>query len=227
MENIMDYAQGLNASKEIKEWLNTTAKKKLKENKTNTEKLEHIVDYLVSAAAPVRLRRMSYNDAERKAEEWSKANQKKGRGLVDTEKDISVVHDFLDGTTIVRLLTKQALQREGFLMNHCVGGYDPNNEDVHIYSYRDKKNIPHATFEVQRSYNEIVQIKGKGNGSIHPKYVNPILTFLKTISMDVRPSDMKHLGYYHLPKEHLDFVKSFDKTFSSQIVAIHGEHYAF
>ncbi len=70
-----------------------------------------------------------------------------------------------------------------------------------IYSYRDSKNIPHATFEVKRKdglinqINQINQIKGKGNGPIHPKYIHPILAFLKSIGMNIRPNDMSYIEY--------------------------------
>jgi hypothetical protein len=122
--------------------------------------------------------------------------QKRGQHLVDTDDDLKVIHDFGDGTRIVELLTKSAYEREGFLMRHCLGGYDP--ERTTAYSYRDEKNRPHATFEVTRDGEEISQIKGRGNGPIHPKYIEPILTFLEAVGKDVSTHDMKYLGYYHV-----------------------------
>lgn len=220
------YAAHLNASAEVMSWLHTAGKKALTKNLTDTYEMEHILDFLVSTSAPLRLQKMSFADAKRKAEEWSKANQKKGKGLIDDEADIETIHDFLDGTRIVRLKTKKALQREGFLMSHCVGGYTPEDEDCHIYSYRDAKNMPHATFEVRKSNDEIVQIKGKGNGSIHPKYVHPILTFLKTIGMEIRPYDMVNLGYHHIDKSHLELIKRYEGAMK-QVVVISGESYVY
>jgi hypothetical protein len=184
-----------------------------------------VIDYFLSGAAPTRLQKMSVVDAKRKAKEWSERNQNKGRGLTDSADDIETIHDFLDGTRIVRLKTKQAYQREGFFMAHCVGGYDPANGDCHIYSYRDKKNEPHATFEVRKKNNEIVQIKGKGNGPIHPKYIHPILAFLQSIGMEIRPDDMKNIGYYVLPDEHLDFLRRFPEAWK-QVTMIQGKAYA-
>ncbi len=173
-----------------------------------------------------RLLKMSFVDAKRKTLEWSQAQQKKGKHLKDSDDDVETIHDFLDGTRIVRLKTKKALQREGFLMGHCVGGYSIDNKNQHIYSYRDAKNMPHATFEVQKKNNEIMQIKGKGNGAIHPKYIHPILAFLKTIGMTIRPSDMANLGYYHLDEIHLPFLKRFEAA-NKQLVMINGDAYAF
>lgn len=230
-ENLLNYANHLNASAEVLGWLNTTGAKVLRsafydltQRRYETE-LEHILDYLVSSAAPKRLQKMSFKDAQRKAAEWSASQQKKGRGLKDSDDDIETIHDFLDGTRIVKLKSKAALQREGFLMGHCVGGYTLS-ESCHIYSYRDAKNMPHATFEVSKRDNEIVQIKGKGNGAIHPKYIHPILAFLKAIGMDVRPHDMVNLGYHHLNENHKNALKLWPDAFK-QTVVISGETYAY
>lgn len=232
LEDLEKYASHLSASPEVLGWLRTAGNKALTKsfhsssfNKCQSD-LEHVLDFLVSPAAPKRLQKMSFADAKRKAAEWSKANQKKGRDIVDSDEDLETIHDFLDGTKIVKLKTKKALQREGFLMGHCVGGYNPDNVNCHIYSYRGSKNMPHATFEVQKANNEIVQIKGKGNGTIHPKYIHPILAFLKSVGMDIRPSDMVNLGYFHIQKEHVEFLNRYEKA-KEQIVMISGEAYAF
>lgn len=71
-----------------------------------------------------------------------------------------------------------------------------------------------------------MQIKGKGNGDIHPKYINPILEFLKVIGFDIRTNDMKHLGYYHVHEDHIEFLKMFDGI-NKQLTEINGEHYAY
>lgn len=226
IEQLEEYAKQLNANEEILLWLTTTGKKALKTEKADASSLEHILDFFVSTAAPRRLQKMSIVDAKKKAEEWSKANQKKGRDLIDGDEDIETLHAFPDGTKIVRLKTKKALSREGFLMSHCVGGYDVNRENCHIYSYRDAENFPHATFEVSKLDNEIIQIKGKGNGPIHPKYIHPILAFLKAIGMDVRPTDMINLGYHHIHKDHVEFLQNIVGA-NEQMATINGETYAF
>lgn len=230
IENLEKYANGMNASDEVLSWLRTTGKKALTKGFSSlgspTEsQVEHILDFLVSPDAPTRLQKMSFQDAKRKAKEWSEKNQKKGRNLKDGDEDIELVHDFLNGTKIVKLKTKSAFQREGFLMNHCVGGYSPNTDDMNIYSYRDEKNMPHATFEVRKNGGEITQIKGKGNGPIHPKYIHPILAFLKSVGMDIRPTDMVNLGYHFIDKHHLDFLKTIPSAWK-QITVINGDAYA-
>lgn len=232
IEQIEGYAKALNANQEVMSWISTTGKKTATKAFVALtyvkciEDLEHIVDYFVSPAAPTRLQKMSFVDAKRKAKEWSESNQKKGRGLIDSEDDIETIHDFKDGKKIVRLKTKKALQREGFFMSHCVGGYQPDSNDFHIYSYRDEKNIPHATFEIRKQNQEIVQIKGKGNGPIHPKYIHPILAFLEVIGMKVRPDDMINLGYHYINKDHLNFLKQYPEAIK-QVADINGELYAY
>jgi hypothetical protein len=225
LESLVNYAKGMSANDEVIFWVTSVGKSALVKRKVLLSELEHIIDYLVSGAAPTRLRKLNYIDAKRKADDWTKANQKKGRHLKDQNEDTEMIHDFLDGTSIVRLKTKQAFQREGFLMNHCVGGYSAEDKNCLIYSYRDSKNIPHATFEVRKSDGVINQIKGKGNGPIHPKYIHPILAFLKSIGMEIRPNDMQNLGYYHLAKDHLEYLKQSDCAWA-QVTMINGEAYA-
>jgi hypothetical protein len=206
-------------------WINTVLKNYLKKHREDQSEIEHIIDYLVSDKAPKRLGRMSYKEAKVNAKKWTDASQKKGRGLKDSSEDIEVVHDFFDGYKIVKLLTKKAFQREGSAMSHCLAGYGVG-DGVEIYSYRDAKNMPHATFEVRKEGGEILQIKGKGNGSIHPKYITPILSFLDLVGQTVRPSEMKNLGYHHVPK---DMVPMFNliKGASEKMKTIKNEHYFF
>lgn len=225
---LINYATHLLASSESINWLNTTGIKALKAGKVSQSELEHVLDYLVSNAAPKRLQKMSISTALKSTEKWSSANQKKGKHLQDSQDDIETVHDFLNGSKIVKLKTKQALQREGFLMSHCVGSYDVHRPGIEIYSYRDAKNMPHATFEVAKNQGQIMQImqiKGKGNGEIHPKYIHPILAFLQNIGMQIRPLDMRNLGYYYVDKSHIEFLKQLE--INNQLVAIAGEYYVY
>lgn len=208
MDKINEYAKYLGVNEEILYWINSAGKKAINRRKIQESDLEHVLDFFVSLKGPKKLRRMSVDDALRLSKKWSIGNQKRGRNLTDSEEDTEIIHDFLDGNKIVKLLTKKSLEREGFLMNHCVGGYSVNS-DLQIYSYRDNKNTPHATFEVRKNGEEIVQIKGKGNGPIHPKYIHPILQFLKSIDVDIRPNDMKNLGYYVVEDSVAEFLKNY------------------
>lgn len=226
IDKYIDYANAFGASDEVLNWIRTTLNKGLtKKVVISQDEIEHVLDYLCSDKAPKRLMKMSITQAKSNTAKWVKTNQKKGRNLVDSDKDIKSIHDFSDGSRIVELLTNKAFKREGFLMSHCLGGYSVDS-DKKIYSYRDTKNIPHATFEVVRNNNEVMQIKGKGNGEIHPKYIDPILTFLASIDQAPRPSEMKNLGYYHINKESYALVKAI-KGYENQVTYIHGEMYAY
>lgn len=222
---MIEYAKQIGASKEVLGWCETVLAARAKKKAVDQTEAEHIIDFLISDAAPKRLRKMSYAQAKSGADKWTKAQQKKGRDLVDSPEDLEAIHDFGDGTKIVKLLTKKAYQREGFFMAHCVGSYAP--ESMTVYSYRDAKNEPHATFEVAKSDGEIRQIKGKGNGPIHPRYIDPILTFLKAIGMDIRPHDMKNLGYTHVNEEAKEILAMFvDRDGKpAPLVEIRGETY--
>ena len=226
IEYTTSYACTMGARTEVILWIKQNLGAAEKKGKVyRRDKLEHIIDYLVSPFAPKRLLKMSIAQAELAADKWSKSNQKKGRNIVDSDSDLAVIHEYPNGSRIVRLLTKDAFKREGFMMSHCLGGMTIS-PDIDIYSYRDKNNNPHATFEVRKNGGEITQIKGKGNGHIHPKYITPILDFLISIDKKPRPSEMKNLGYYHIDKAHHDFVRRIacaDKF----TIALHGELYAY
>jgi hypothetical protein len=223
VETLIKYANSLNASQEIIDWLNTVGKASLKKEAVTVSRLEHIIDWLNSDTAPKRLRRLSIKDAIRLSVNWMELNKRKGRDLDDTSDDIKTFIKFPDGTSIVELVTTSAFKREGALMSHCLGGYSIR-DNFKIYSLRDSKNHPHATFEVATGKGEVLQIKGKGNGSIHPKYIFKVLDFLKELKIDIRPSEMKNLGYYEIPEIHFPLVaKNLGKNES--IVKINNVNY--
>lgn len=225
LDSYIQYAKGMGANDEVLAWINQTLAASLKKKRPLSQTaIEHILDYLVSQSAPKRLLKMSISQAKLSADKWSKAQQKKGSHIIDGEKDISPIHEYADGSKIVKLLTAEAFKREGFLMKHCLGGYSPKS-DIDIYSLRDSKNQPHATFEVRKSGGEITQIKGKGNGPIHPKYIMPILDFLTAIGQKPRPQEMRNLGYYFIDPVHHEFVRSISGS-EKQLTVIHGDLYA-
>jgi hypothetical protein len=186
--NYTEYAKSLNANVEVLSWIEHTLANYLKKNEENQGEIEHIIDYLISPEAPQKnLTAMSYNDAKKNTERWVTLMNKRATHIKETAEDTKVVLDFKNGFKIVRLVGKNAYQREGLLMGHCVGSYFGNKKE--IYSLRDKNNMPHCTMEKDQ------QIKGKGNGDIHPKYIDYVVRFLEHVGMKVRDSEMKHLGY--------------------------------
>jgi len=190
MEKYNKYAKHIGADEYIVKWVNTTLKNYLEKNESSTEEVEHILDYLVLSKKKVS--KMSYKEAKSLADKWMKIQIKKGNNIKESEEDTEVILDFKDGFKIVKLIGENAYKREGYLMSSCVASYYGNNKE--IYSLRDNKNMPHCTME----YNQ--QVKGKGNGDIHPKYIKYIVEFLEYMKMTVGENEMKHLGYINIQK---------------------------
>jgi hypothetical protein len=190
-------------TQQIKDWLQTVVAKQLKPRYNQSgeqlptpeyQDIEHILDYLHSDEAPRRINtRLSYKQAKEQSEAWTKALIKKAADVVETEDDVETVYEE-EGFRWVKLVGKNAFEREGNLMRHCVGNYF-GKQDTTIYSLRDYKNNPHCTIEYRSSVN---QIKGKGNGSIHPKYVKYVLQFLKYLDVPIGSHDLANLGYIDL-----------------------------
>lgn len=182
-----EYAETFNGRPEVVSWINTTLSNYLKKNQPTQGEVEHILDYLLSDDSPKRLERMSYGEALSNTEQWNRRQQKLGSDIQELPEDTEIALDFGDGFKIVKLIGENAYKREGFLMGHCVASY--YEKEAEIYSLRDSKNKPHCTIERDR------QIKGKGNGDIHPKYIDYVVKFLEHIGMKVSDHEMLHLGY--------------------------------
>jgi len=219
---VLEYAKTLNANSEVIWWLEHTGRAVLKKDQASESDLEHIIDWMVSGDAPQRLKKMSLKDAVKKTDDWVKKNIERGSQIEEKESDLETFIDFGDGFKFMQLLTKNSFQREGSLMSHCLGGYNPAS-DLKIYSLRDSKNNPHCTIEV-RGDKEVNQIKGKGNGSIHPKYINYVLDFLEKVGMKIRPNEMQNLGYHHVDEIHLDFIKQ--RGLEKELVKVRDNYYA-
>lgn len=190
----MKYLQ-LVKNDEIKYWVKHNLKNYLEKNQENVSEIEHIIDFLHSDAAPKRLKKMSYKEANEGAKRWVKTMVKKGALLQDVEDvDYDVIIDFNDGFKLVLLKSQLAFDREGSLMSHCVSSYFDKSSK--IYSLRDSKNMPHCTLEIPEGAKSFNQCKGKGNGPIHHKYIKYILETMKHFKIDMRDSEMSNLGYF-------------------------------
>jgi hypothetical protein len=180
-EELIKYARGLGARENVIDLIES-----IYDNQDQGE-FEHIIDYLIHKDFD-NLSWASYNLLSKKSKKWVRMlNQ--NVATIDEEHgvDIETILDFQDGYRFVKLLSKNAYTREGNLMSHCVSDY--YNRDVEIYSLRDSFNKPHCTIEKDR------QIKGKGNGSISPKYIDYVVKFLEWTGMAVRDNEMSNLGY--------------------------------
>jgi hypothetical protein len=181
MKELINYARGLNAKDNVIQLI-----EKLYDNQ-NVSDFEHIIDYLVFKNFDD-LSWTSYDLLLNKSNKWIKQLSKNVVRIDEEEGiDIKTVLDFEDGFRFVKLISEKSYKREGSLMSHCVASY--YNRNVEIFSLRDNFNKPHCTIEKN------MQIKGKGNGDISPKYVDYVVKFLEFIGMKVRDSEMEHLGY--------------------------------
>jgi hypothetical protein len=218
---ILKYANGFNAKNNVLEWLENN----VTEDSPQGE-VEHIIDYMVNNDKDYSNK--SYNRMVKDSNKWMDAQIQKGKGKKEIEgKDIETIKKWKDGFRFVKLISKKSYELEGFRMHHCLSSYYGKNDE--IYSLRDKNNKPHATL----SRNSL-QIKGYGNGSIHPKYVKYNVEFLKELGLEVRDSEMENLGYYNLEKFkkylHKDTIKElFDKKYwfkGNKLLDKNGEIFA-
>jgi hypothetical protein len=195
---IIKFAQGVGVAQDVYDWLDRIVF--VSDKQYEQSEIEHILDYLASYERPKKLERATYEQMKKNAEKWNKSLIKKGEAIKESNDDTKVVLDFKDGFKFVKLVGRKAYEREGFLMRHCVGSYFGKNEE--IYSLRDSENIPHATLSSNSQ-----QIKGKGNGVIHPKYINYVVEFLEHLGVEVKDSEMKNIGYVNVKTIKDDNIK--------------------
>lgn len=221
LHELLDQVQ----KEETKKYINITIAARFKKHpETSQGDVEHILDYLESDKAPARFLKMSYIDAERKAKEWVAQSNKKSQGIVETEEDVKIIlRSKTSGFKFVQLVGEAAFKREGLLMSHCVASYY-NKQGTKAYSLRDENNNPHCTIEVVGE-NQIQQIKGKGNGSIHPNYIKYILKILKYFKLPVRDSELQNLGYNYFEPEYKQLFDSCYKDY--KYITYNGKQYVY
>ncbi|OQB05611.1 MAG: hypothetical protein BWY19_00946 [bacterium ADurb.Bin212] len=186
----LEYASSLGANNKVISWIDHNLENHLEKHQEDQTEIEHIIDFLISDKCPVRLDKVSYKQAKEKTDLWVKELNKQAEKIVESDNDTEIVLDFKDGFKFVKLVGKNAFDREGLLMSSCVASY--YGRDTNIYSLRDKENKPHCTIE------ENQQIKGKGNSSIHPKYIKYVVEFLEFLGMEVSDNEMANLGYVNI-----------------------------
>lgn len=210
-------------SEEVKYWIEHNLKNHLKTNPEQQGEIEHILDYMQSDKAPPRLKKMSYVQAKSNAQKWVKALKNKGKDVKETARDVKTILKLQDGMRLVQLKTKKAFEREGFLMSHCVASYH-NKSGTKVFSLRDADNQPHCTIEVVGDKN-LQQIKGKGNGSIHPRYIKHAIQILEHFGLEVRDSEMENLGYLEWNDMEYNFVE--ENFIGAQYYKVKGKTYFY
>lgn len=203
MKIYTDYAKQFDEKCEaITSWINSTLKNYAKKHTLNQGEVEHILDYLAHTKKDIY--GMQYDAAKLNSEKWVNAMNKKASNIVEVDNDIKVEINFNNGFRLVRLVNEAAFKREGLLMGNCVASYF--GKDCEIYSLRDVKNNPHCTIEVVRKNGKIQQVKGKGNGDVHPRYIGGVLQSLKHLKLELNPREMTYLGYESIPDYYWKFI---------------------
>lgn len=121
------------------------------------------------------LNSMSFDDVRDEVEEFDSSSGPVPQG--------EVVQQLSDGWTAQKLTTKEQLDAEGKVMQHCVGSYCAKvwRSESEIFSLRDKHGQPHVTIEFSPRHKRIVQIKGKQNEKPKAKYQKYVDEFLDTM----------------------------------------------
>ena len=96
-----------------------------------------------------------------------------------------------NGWTIQLINSPNDLKREGYLMDHCVGGdnfcYQLERGNSNFVSLRDPSNKPHVTIEMDAFSKVINQIQGKRNSEPKSQYKAMIKEWLSDIDPQDRP----------------------------------------
>ena len=104
-----------------------------------------------------------------------------------------------------KLISPDAMEREGKLMGHCVGNGSyaqaVAQDRTTIYSLRDDENQPGVTVEVNMRNDDITlnQVKGKGNKAPTAKYAPFVKEFLNALNVSVTHhgvNDVRGLGLF-------------------------------
>ena len=156
----------------------------------------------------------TFEQALSAAQEW---HEKLAENLAKKQNAQQILSESLIGAEFVmnlpnnmtayRLTTPEALDFESEYMGHCVGngGYDANvkNGTTQIYSIRDERGEPHATFEVRN--NTIQQCKGKQNKAPVAKYMPAIQEFIKSKKFKLG-GDTKNTGLFEQDGEYYSIL---------------------
>lgn len=169
---------------QLSEWIE-------KNIKQDRESLEHICDYFMWIDNPNY--KLSYKNALSKAQWWVESMKKDTTGEIEWV-DYEIVYHTKDWLMkFVKLLTKVAYENESANMRHCIQTYWGNDREV--FSLRDNKNMPHATMDIVKDQDKIMQIQWKWDTNVDGKYQEYNIEFLKSMWFTINSSFMKKIGY--------------------------------
>lgn len=152
-------------------------------------------DNLKGSPEYARLNRVAFPDAVAAAYRF--------RDLVaerDGAKPDNTLLAFENGYRFALLTTPKDLEIEGRRMRHCVGDYDYEVErGSDIVSLRGPDDRPHVTLEILGG-REVVQIKGKANASVAPRYRRYVACFIRDMELEVT-GDRENAGITSQPMD--------------------------
>jgi hypothetical protein len=172
-----------------------------------TTQIRHIMDYFDYAMkheqevpTPLKVRdpsRISFEDALKKSQEFTRwyNTRKKDDEEADYGEGESIVKILPGGMKWVEVYSQEALDREGKLMDHCVGTFGDRvrRKDCDIISLRTADNQPVATLDIRDG--EVNQIKGYRDGEIDNKYRSFVVDFVQDKGVtDEGASDLINIG---------------------------------
>lgn len=157
-------------------WL---AKEIKKDNKllSNQKDIYFVLDWVKNEKPNIS--NISFDDAFKFSSEWHKNIPKKHIKESKEKNDNKIIFNCEDKKHFFVVLKPEELDREGNLMNNCVGSYKSKvrNGQSLIISLRDEKNMPHITMEIDIRTCNVVQMLGKGNSDPTQKYLKLITEF--------------------------------------------------
>ena len=133
------------------------------------------------------------------AQKWEQKQTMKDRNTKNLSQSKRIMN-FSNGYYILQLLTQEALEEEGKMMGHCIGDgaytYGVINDEIRVYSLRDKSNISHITFLEDVQTNNLMQAKCVGN-SKPSKYSNYCVDLLNALHLNINTSDLDYIVKYN------------------------------
>lgn len=202
---------------------------------TLNDKIEHVVHYLAAAEADAQ--QTANNDQKvfatgelkgfGKAESLdllvAKSNDYFKRGARSQKRDQSGMKQTMDcgdGYIWYQLVEAAAYQREGKLLQNCIGShYTPakaGNEDTIIFILRDPTDNSVCAARVVRKGDayELQEVKGKQNKPPVDKYMVPTIKFLNKMKFVIGTAadrDLSNAGYFYIEGEFYNLPTAIQK----------------
>jgi hypothetical protein len=144
---------------------------------------------------------LSVDDVLNRADKWTTWLNKKAK-YEEALSGTRVVKELADGHKWVEVITREALDREGKLMHHCVGSYAPRVEQgqCKIFSLRDADHVPHVTLELRGR--RVFQIQGKCNLTPDFEYQDYTVDFINAMGFELdKLTNLRHWGFISYQKK--------------------------